>query len=201
MILPLGIILLLAVAIAYFAFIVWWDKHCKRWCFYSWWKDVHWRCDGTAIRRRICHRKGILWLAEQNRLKKYFPDIIRLTPQWIMIMLCIASRKISNQCSLQTVPEGKWRPEDVAVSIAHQLNLEGEEKSQFITDLLSYYSSYKPNSSLSSNCTYTCIEEVDEELPHFFESIIPASILWAHGYRRRCVSLLIDEKAMVEYRI
>ena len=202
MVLPLGIIfLLLAVALAYFAFIVWGGTNIVK-------DDVFILDEKMSIEDVteqlseegfVKHTKGILWLAEQKQIKEVFPGYYSIDPSMNNndVLNVLRQGKFQTNVVSVTVPEGKWRPEDVAVSIAHQLNLEGEEKSQFITDLLSYYSSYKPNSSLSSNCTYTCIEEVDEELPNFFESIIPNTYSFERTataedvYRR-----LLDEKAI-----
>ena len=201
-ILPLGIVfLLLAVALAYFAFIVWGGTNIVK-------DDVFILDEKMSIEDVteqlaeegfVKHTKGILWLAEQKQIKEVFPGYysIDLSMNNNDLLNVLRQGKFQTNVVSVTVPEGKWRPEDVAVSIAHQLNLEGDEKSQFVTDLLTYFSSYKPNSSLSSNCAYTCIEEVDEELPNFFESIIPNTYSFERTataedvYRR-----LLDEHAM-----
>ena len=166
----MGIIfLLLAVAITYFAFIVWGGTNIVK-------DDVFILDEKMSIEDVteqlseegfVKHTKGILWLAEQKKIKEVFPGYYSIDPSMNNndMLNVLRQGKFQTNVVSVTVPEGKWKPEDVAQSIAHQLNLDGEEKSQFVTDLLSYYSSYKPNSSLSSNCAYTCIEEVDEELP------------------------------------
>ena len=202
MILPLGIIfLLLAVAIAYFAFIVWGGTNIIK-------DDVFILDEKMSIEDVteqlseegfVKHTKGILWLAEQKQIKEVFPGYYSIDPSMNNndVLNVLRQGKFQTNVVSVTVPEGKWRPEDVAVSIAHQLNLEGDEKSQFINDLMGYFSSYMTNSSLSSNCAYTCIEEVDEELPNFFESIIPNTYSFERTataedvYRR-----LLDEQAI-----
>ena len=178
MALLLGIVFfLLAVASAYFAFIVWGGTNIVK-------DDVFILDEKMSIEDVteklseegfVKHTKGMLWLAEQKQIKEVFPGYYSIDPSMNNndVLNVLRLGKFQTNVVSVTVPEGKWRPEDVAVSIAHQLNLEGDEKSQFITDLLGYFSSYMTNSSLSSNCAYTCIEEVDEELPNFFESIIP----------------------------
>lgn len=202
MVLPLGIVfLLLAVASAYFTFIVWGGTNIVK-------DDVFILDEKMSIEDVteqlseegfIKHTKGMLWLAEQKQIKEVFPGYYLIDPSMNNndVLNVLRQGKFQTNVVSVTVPEGKWRPEDVAVSIAHQLNLEGDEKSQFINDLMGYFSSYMTNSSLSSNCAYTCIEEVDEELPNFFESIIPNTYSFERTataedvYRR-----LLDEKAI-----
>ncbi|MEC8628056.1 MAG: endolytic transglycosylase MltG [Bacteroidota bacterium] len=202
MVLPLGIVfLLLAVASAYFTFIVWGGTNIVK-------DDVFILDEKMSIEDVteqlseegfIKHTKGMLWLAEQKQIKEVFPGYYSIDPSMNNndVLNVLRQGKFQTNVVSVTVPEGKWRPEDVAVSIAHQLNLEGDEKSQFINDLMGYFSSYMTNSSLSSNCAYTCIEEVDEELPNFFESIIPNTYSFERTataedvYRR-----LLDEQAI-----
>ena len=202
MALLLGIVFfLLAVASAYFAFIVWGGTNIVK-------DDVFILDEKMSIEDVteklseegfVKHTKGMLWLAEQKQIKEVFPGYYSIDPSMNNndVLNVLRLGKFQTNVVSVTVPEGKWRPEDVAVSIAHQLNLEGDEKSQFITDLLGYFSSYMTNSSLSSNCAYTCIEEVDEELPNFFESIIPNTYSFERTataedvYRR-----LLDEQAI-----
>ena len=202
MVLPLGIaFLLLAVASAYFTFIVWGGTNIVK-------DDVFILDEKMSIEDVteqlseegfIKHTKGMLWLAEQKQIKEVFPGYYSIDPSMNNndVLNVLRQGKFQTNVVSVTVPEGKWRPEDVAVSIAHQLNLEGDEKSQFINDLMGYFSSYMTNSSLSSNCAYTCIEEVDEELPNFFESIIPNTYSFERTataedvYRR-----LLDEQAI-----
>lgn len=202
MVLPLGIVfLLLAVASAYFTFIVWGGTNIVK-------DDVFILDEKMSIEDVteqlseegfIKYTKGMLWLAEQKQIKEVFPGYYSIDPSMNNndVLNVLRQGKFQTNVVSVTVPEGKWRPEDVAVSIAHQLNLEGDEKSQFINDLMAYFSSYMTNSSLSSNCAYTCIEEVDEELPNFFESIIPNTYSFERTataedvYRR-----LLDEQAI-----
>ncbi len=202
MVLPLGIVfLLLAVASAYFTFIVWGGTNIVK-------DDVFILDEKMSIEDVmeqlseegfVKHTKGMLWLAEQKQIKEVFPGYYSIDPSMNNndVLNVLRQGKFQTNVVSVTVPEGKWRPEDVAVSIAHQLNLEGDEKSQFINDLMGYFSSYMTNSSLSSNCAYTCIEEVDEELPNFFESIIPNTYSFERTataedvYRR-----LLDEQAI-----
>ena len=202
MVLPLGIVfLLLAVASAYFTFIVWGGTNIVK-------DDVFILDEKMSIEDVmeqlseegfIKHTKGMLWLAEQKQIKEVFPGYYSIDPSMNNndVLNVLRQGKFQTNVVSVTVPEGKWRPEDVAVSIAHQLNLEGDEQSQFINDLMGYFSSYMTNSSLSSNCAYTCIEEVDEELPNFFESIIPNTYSFERTataedvYRR-----LLDEQAI-----
>ena len=202
MVLPLGIVFfLLAVASAYFAFIVWGGTNIVK-------DDVFILDEKMSIEDVteqlseegfVKHTKGMLWLAEQKQIKEVFPGYYSIDPSMNNndVLNVLRQGKFQTNVVSVTVPEGKWRPEDVAVSIAHQLNLEGDEKSQFITDLLGYFSSYMTNSSLSSNCAYTCIEEVDEELPNFFESIIPNT----YSFERKATAedvyrRLLDEQAI-----
>lgn len=202
MVLPFGIVfLLLAVASAYFTFIVWGGTNIVK-------DDVFILDEKMSIEDVmeqlseegfVKHTKGMLWLAEQKQIKEVFPGYYSIDPSMNNndVLNVLRQGKFQTNVVSVTVPEGKWRPEDVAVSIAHQLNLEGDEKSQFINDLMGYFSSYMTNSSLSSNCAYTCIEEVDEELPNFFESIIPNTYSFERTataedvYRR-----LLDEQAI-----
>ena len=202
MVLPLGIIfLLLAVALAYFAFIVWGGTNIVK-------DDVFILDEKMSIEDAtdllseegfVKHTKGMRWLAEQKKIKEVFPGYYSIDPSMNNndVLNVLRQGKFQTNVVSVTVPEGKWRPEDVSASIAHQLNLAGDEKIQFVNDLLGYFSSYKPNSSLSSNCAYTCIEEVDKDLPNFFESIIPNTYSFERTataedvYRR-----LLDEQAI-----
>ena len=143
MVLPLGIIfLLLAVASAYFAFIVWGGTNIVK-------DDVFILDEKMSIEDAtdllseegfVKHTKGMRWLAEQKKIKEVFPGYYSIDPSMNNndVLNVLRQGKFQTNVVSVTVPEGKWRPEDVSASIAHQLNLAGDEKIQFVNDLLGY---------------------------------------------------------------
>ena len=202
MFLPLGIaFFLIAVALAYFAFIVWGGTNVVKDDVFilDEMMSIEDVMDKLSKEGFVKHKKGMLWLAEQKKIKEVFPGYYSIDPSMNNndVLNVLRQGKFQSNVVSVTVPEGKWRPEDVAVSIAHQLNLDGAAKNQFVSELLGYFSSYKPNPSLSSNCAYTCIAEVDKELPNFFESIIPNTYSFERTATAEDVyGRLLDEQAI-----
>ena len=202
MLLPLGMVSFLgAVAMTYFAFIVWGGTNIVKDDVFILDEKMPFEqvMDKLSEEGFIRHKNGMLWLAEQKKIKEVYPGYYSIDASMNNndVLNVLRQGKFQNNVVSVTVPEGKWRPEDVVESMATQLNLEGDSKNQFVADLLGYFSSYKSNSSMSSNCSYTCIEEVDEELINFFESIIPNTYSFERSataedvYRR-----LLDEQAI-----
>ena len=202
MLLPLGMVSFLgAVAMTYFAFIVWGGTNIVKDDVFILDEKMPFEqvMDKLSEEGFVRHKNGMLWLAEQKKIKEVYPGYYSIDASMNNndVLNVLRQGKFQNNVVSVTVPEGKWRPEDVVESMATQLNLEGDSKNQFVADLLGYFSSYKSNSSMSSNCSYTCIEEVDEELINFFESIIPNTYSFERSataedvYRR-----LLDEQAI-----
>ena len=200
MLLPLGIVMFLgAVATAYLAFIVWGGTNIVK-------EEVFILDEKVSVEEVmeklseegfVKHTNGLIWLAKQKKISEVFPGYYPIDPSMNNndLLNLLRQGKFQENVVSVTIPEGKWRPVDVAQSIAHQLSLDGEAKQQFVADLLGYFSSYAPNPELSSKCSYTCIDETNITLPNFFESIIPNTYSFERSATAEDVyQRLLDEK-------
>ena len=198
--LPLGITAFLGVVVtAYLAFIVWGGTNIV--------KDNVFILDEKIPIEEVMEKlstegfvkqtNGLLWLAKQKKISEVFPGYYSIDPSMNNndLLNTLRQGKFQENVVSIIVPEGKWRPEDVTESIAYQLSLDGDTKTQFVADLLGYFSTYAPNSSLSSKCSYTCVDEINKTLPNFFESIIPNTYSFERSATAEDVyHRLLDEK-------
>lgn len=115
--------------------------------------------------------QGIRWLAGQKNIDEVHPNTYSIKSFMNNNALLNVLRQGRFETSV-TIPEGNWKCEDIAESIASQLGYSDQAKDDFVNDFLSRFSSYDIDTSFESSCEYSCVTLRNDQLPNLFSSVI-----------------------------
>ena len=146
----------------------------------------------------IRQKKGILWLAKQKNIQEVHPHFYKIQASMNnnKLLNILRQGKFQTNAISVTIPEGEWSYRPIAASIASQLGYIGEIQEAFIAEFLSFYSEYSIDTSIESDCAYSCISLHNEELPNLYSAIIPNTYYFeVYSSPRDVFNRLADEES------